>query len=87
MITSYQGVFTLNMDTGSDTLFSVQVRDGIAVVQVENGRARILESPCPRGYCMATGWLGRPGQTAICIPEGLIIEVVGSEGAPDAVSY
>lgn len=50
-----------------------------ATIEVRSGRARILPIPeryCPRGICSHTGWIERPGQAAICLPNRLVIRVV-----------
>lgn len=50
-----------------------------ATIEVVSGRARILPIPeeyCPRGICAHTGWIERPGQAAICLPNRLVIRVV-----------
>lgn len=71
----------------TDTLVSIPVRDGITVVEVGGGMARIRSSPCPTGSCVRTGWISNPGQAAVCMPEGVSIEVRGDGVEPDAVSY
>ncbi len=77
----------VNLPLNKDTLVSIPVRDGITVVEVGGGRARIRSSPCPTGTCMRTGWISNPGQAAVCMPEGISIEVRGDGVEPDAVSY
>jgi hypothetical protein len=71
----------------SDTLISIPVRDGVTVVEVGGGRARIRSSPCPTGTCVRTGWIEHGGQAAVCMPEGVSIEIMGEGVEPDAVSY
>lgn len=50
-----------------------------ATIEVAGGRAHILPLPgdiCPRGICSHTGWIEKPGQAAICLPNRLVIRVV-----------
>lgn len=50
-----------------------------ATIEARDGRARILPIPeeyCPRGICSHTGWIERPGQAAICLPNRLVIRVI-----------
>lgn len=75
----------LPMDT--DTVISIPVRDGTTTVEITGGMARIGSSPCPAKTCVGTGWISRPGQAAVCMPEGVSIEVRGNAVEPDAVSY
>lgn len=71
----------------TDTVISIPVRDGTTVVEVSGGRARIRSSPCPTEACVGSGWISHPGQAAVCMPEGVSIEVRGNGVEPDAVSY
>lgn len=47
------------------------------IIQVEGKRIRIKEDNSPDQIGVMTGWIERPGQTAICLPHSLIIEVLG----------
>ena len=78
---------TVIIPIDSDTLISIPVRDGFTVVEVGGGRARIRSSPCPTGTCVRTGWIEHGGQAAVCMPEGVSIEIMGDGVEPDAVSY
>lgn len=68
-----------------DGTFVFEGRDGLSVtLQVEDGRIRFVESGCPDKVCVHTGWLSRGGQTAACLPAGVILRV---EGGPDADAH
>ncbi|MBQ4226505.1 MAG: NusG domain II-containing protein [Oscillospiraceae bacterium] len=48
-------------------------------VTVKDGRAAVTECGCPSGICKKTGYVGRNGETVICLPNRLIIEIVSDE--------
>ena len=55
-----------------------------AVLEVEGGRVRMLplnESLCPRGICAHTGWISRPYESIVCLPNRIM--VVFSPAATD----
>lgn len=58
-------------------------------LQIEAGRIRVAQSDCPRGVCRERGWISSPGETIICLPAKVLIEVQGKKkaGNYDAVSY
>lgn len=60
---------------------------GESVIQIVNGRARFLKSPCTNQYCVHQGWLSRAGQAAICLPNALILQLSGASLAFDTLSY
>ncbi|MFC4159986.1 NusG domain II-containing protein [Chitinimonas lacunae] len=60
---------------------------GTTVVEVGQGRARILADPSPRQYCVRAGWLSQAGDSALCLPNRTAIAVVGREPLYDSLSY
>jgi hypothetical protein len=48
-------------------------------ITAEQGRIRFTEADCPEKICVNTGWLSKPGQAAVCLPNGLIIRIEGSD--------
>lgn len=57
------------------------------MIAIEDGRACVLQADCPDQVCVRTGWLSRHGDTAACLPAGILL-YVEAEGAqaPDAVA-
>jgi hypothetical protein len=45
------------------------------IVEVENGRARVVSSDCPDKICVNSGWVQNCGQVAACLPNGVLIMV------------
>ncbi len=47
----------------------------------------ILASPCPDQLCVRQPRITRAGQSILCLPEKLLVEMAGDrqEGAPDAI--
>ncbi|HEB30632.1 MAG TPA: NusG domain II-containing protein [Spirochaetes bacterium] len=63
-------------------VFTIPLERGEARIEIDGGKVRILPMPrkiCPRGICSAIGWIERPGQAAICVPNRLIVEVRGED--------
>ena len=54
---------------------------GETVIEIKDGKARVISSPCPNGICMKSGW----SSTLCCLPNR-VIAVSSSEGDADAVS-
>lgn len=51
---------------------------GTNVLVIEDGAAYIREANCP-GYqdCVETGRISRVGETIVCLPNKLVVEIVG----------
>jgi len=65
--------------------YTVQGPLGPTVIQVRQGEARIISSPCPDKICVHMGWQRIPGQSAICLPNQVILRIEGPASPIDAV--
>jgi hypothetical protein len=61
---------------------------GISEVEIGPDGAHFSSAPCPHGICLRQGWIRRQGETVACVPNRLILRIVGSIGETgmDAVS-
>ncbi|MCL2494074.1 MAG: NusG domain II-containing protein [Oscillospiraceae bacterium] len=48
------------------------------VIEVDGSRARVTDSPCRDKLCVHAGWLDRPGDVAVCLPQRVIVEIRGT---------
>lgn len=58
----------------------VQMPAGKATVEIAEGRVSILEMPrdiCPLGLCSAVGWVEQSGDSIVCLPNRLVLTVLG----------
>jgi len=71
-----------------DRKIAFEGEKGRVVVQVKDGKVRIVESSCFQKICVNTGWIDKASQNIICLPNRVLvtIEAKGSSKV-DAVSY
>ncbi len=69
---SEDGVFPLN--GGTNTL------------EILDGKARMLHAECPDKLCVKMGWVRFSGQSLVCLPEHLVVRIVGGESPVDIVN-
>jgi hypothetical protein len=67
----------------SDRMIEVQGPDGITSLEISDGRARFVESPCPDKLCISHGWLARAGSWTACLPNKVFASVEGGEEEPE----
>lgn len=48
---------------------------GTTVVEIRDDRVRVPDSPCPNKVCVSQGWVERPGETIVCLPNRISITV------------
>lgn len=75
-------------DLAKDTSITISNKRMRMLAKIEKNKIRITESNCPRHTCVHTSWIGNPGQTIVCLPNKLIIEIKGKQDFKyDAESY
>ena len=57
------------------------------IVEIKGGRVHFKEANCPNKLCVSAGWLDKPGQIAVCIPNKVKVVLEAKTGEIDAVSY
>lgn len=55
-------------------------------VKVENGAVFVAESDCPNQDCVHSGRIGQAGQSIVCLPARIVIELVGESAEYDLVT-
>ena len=74
------------LDLGRDG--TVSVLNGRMTIEVREGRVRVLEADCPQHVCVLAGWKKAAGETIVCVPNRLLIEIKADKPSMiDAVAY
>ena len=76
---------TLSLD--QERVLDIHGPLGDSRVVVHAGQVRFEQSPCPNQYCVHQGWLSRAGQVAICLPNQVSLELLGSKKPYDSLNY
>ena len=56
---------------------------GTNLLVISGGEAYMIEADCPDGLCIGQGAVSREGQTIVCLPNRVMIRVVGAESDVD----
>jgi len=58
------------------------------ILEVNEGKIRVLKSTCPNKLCVNLGYIEFPGQKIVCIPNKTVIEIPAQGNLKlDAVIY
>jgi hypothetical protein len=60
---------------------------GHSHIQVRDGQARFVDSPCPNKLCVHTGWLSQGGEVAVCLPNKVSLQILASDPRFDAINF
>jgi hypothetical protein len=61
---------------GAEERLVIETSLGSNTVVVHEGRVFVEEADCPGGDCLRQGGISRPGQTIVCLPHRLVVEIV-----------
>ena len=60
---------------------------GKTYVIIHDGEAHVSDSPCRAKICVRTGQISRTGQLIVCVPNKVVVRIIGQEELPyDAVT-
>lgn len=62
-----------------DVTDTIKTDNGINTIEIRNGSLRVTEADCPDKLCVYQKAISRPGETVVCLPHRLVIEVIGPE--------
>lgn len=67
---------------------AISILNGRMQIEIKGRRIRVVNSDCPQHICVNMGWIKYSGQTIVCVPNKVVIEIK-SAGSPllDAVVY
>lgn len=75
---------TLPLDADCTVEFATE--HGTNVVEVSGGSVRITRADCPDGVCVRMGPIRCTGETLVCLPHRLTVEIAGAAESVDAVT-
>ncbi|MBT2732564.1 NusG domain II-containing protein [Carnobacterium sp. ISL-102] len=75
----------LSENTPNETFTFYPADEQYNIIEVDGTKIRNKEDNSPDQIAVKTGWISKPGETAICLPHKLIIEVkaTDSSNVPD----
>lgn len=71
-----------------DNVYIISGETGYNLLVISGGEAFITDADCPDGLCMKQKAISRKGESIICLPHKLVIQVEAKEESDlDAVTY
>ncbi|MFC1718628.1 NusG domain II-containing protein [Candidatus Poribacteria bacterium] len=77
VVVQVDGEEVIQAPLADDKRFSVDGPLGKTEVEIKDKRVRVTDSPCARKTCVHAGWIDKPYQTIICMPNHVVIRLTG----------
>lgn len=60
---------------------------GETVIEIRDGRVRVVASPCAQKLCLRAGWLESAGDATACVPNKVSVALLGEDPRFDAINF
>lgn len=64
----------------------IQGLKGPFAFEIKNGKVRMKDSACSNKLCVKMGWIRQEGQVICCIPNRVVLKIIGEKGMYDALA-
>lgn len=82
----YEDELILSIDLNMDGEYVVEGELGDVVLEVNNNRIRVKSENSPKNICSKEGYISDSSRTLICLPNKIIVKIVG-DSEIDGVVY
>ena len=62
----------------NETLTIEGYQGGSNIVTIENGGVTMTDADCPDKLCVKTGRISKTGETIVCLPHRVVVEIIGA---------
>jgi hypothetical protein len=78
-------------DLSVDTFATFAGPVGETTIEIQDGKVHVHDSDCRNKVCISAGWVSRPGDWIICLPNNVFVLIEGSiqnnEGGVDDTAF
>lgn len=86
VVVKVDGAETYSCSLSENTRFEIKTgenNENINVVVIENGKVCVTEADCPDGICKEYRPISYVGETIVCLPHKVVVEIVGDSTEPN----
>jgi hypothetical protein len=76
---------TLTGNAGTEVFDITQPDLDTNTIEVRDNQIRIKAATCSDQVCVLTGFISKPGETIVCLPHKLVIEIQAVDGVTDDI--
>lgn len=68
----------LSEHRGEDQI-EVKTKNGYNIIEIKDQSIRIIDADCPDKICIKSGFISESGQSLVCLPHKLMIEIKSND--------
>lgn len=70
-----------------EEIIEIKTKEGINIISIKDNKIGIIESDCPDKVCMNPAYIEKPGQSLVCLPHRVMIQIKGMGEDDIILSY
>ncbi|MGL5378692.1 NusG domain II-containing protein [Clostridium sp.] len=70
-----------------EEIIEVKSKTGVNIIKVSDDKISIVEADCPDKVCMKPGFIHKPGESLVCLPNRLMIQIKGNTEEDIIISH
>lgn len=70
----------------SEGLIDLESHGVSMVLEIRDGKIRVVSSSCRQQICVRKGWTGQVHDPIVCVPNNIIVDITGNDAEYDAIS-
>jgi hypothetical protein len=78
---------TVSFDKNNEETIDIKSKLGTNVIKLQNDKIGVVDADCPDKVCIHDGFIEKPGQMLVCLPNKVVIEIKGEKQLVDDLSY
>lgn len=86
LLIQYAGNQPAEYSLSKDQIIQVEGKSGVSLIEIKQGKARFIHSPCRNQFCVFHGWLSVAGDSTACLPNRISISLKGVLSDYDAIA-
>ena len=79
VVVSVDGKELASFPLDEDTVYNISgYHGGENILEIKDGKAQLTDASCPDKLCVNMGYISNTGQSIICLPNKVVIEIKGN---------
>jgi hypothetical protein len=60
-----------------EEIIKIESAEGVNIIEITQGKVHVEDANCPDKVCVKDGFISKPGQILVCLPNRVLIQIKG----------
>lgn len=78
----------ISFNENTEETIDINTNIGVNTIKISKGEVQFIKANCPDKVCIKDGVIKKPGQSLVCLPNRIVVEIKGiEESETDDTAY